>query len=166
MRVISSSFKPPGVCCLGLNLDVGAAVWPQVRQVCRMSCAERAMRREVCPAPLCSSCPLSWPSCATAVLAPLCYRVWYSELLLTSDLLSHHEQVRGLWGQSLAVMSPSLPASLSSSTVGWPWSLEQSALDAAWWNSAVSSDTGELSLTLIASLRYHLSNLHGLFLLA
>lgn len=57
MSVISSSFKPPGVCCLGLSLDFGAAVWPQVRQLCRKSCAERAMRSEVCPALLCNSCP-------------------------------------------------------------------------------------------------------------
>lgn len=40
-----------------------------------------------------------------------------------------------------------------------------SALDAAWWNSAVPSDTGGLSLTLIASLRNHLSNLCSLLLL-
>lgn len=110
---------------------------------------------------------LSWPSCATAMLAPLCYRpVCYSQLLLTPDLLSHHEQGRGQWGHILAVMSPSLSASFSSSAVGWPWSLEQSALDEAWWNSAVSSDTGGLNLTLIASLRNHFSNLCGLFLLA
>lgn len=167
MSVISSSFKPPGVWLPRLILNFGTAVWPQVRQLCRKSCGEWAMRSEVSPVLLCSSCPFSWLSCATAALVPLCYRpVGCSQLLLTPDLRCSPWAGEGTVGREFG-SHLSILACLIVIRSCW---LTLSSLPSMQLGGILLCpqlpDTGGLSLTLIASLRNHLSNRCALFLLA
>lgn len=126
------------------------------KQPCKMSHEKQGLP--------CSSCALFWPSWATSQAG--------TSLLQTCVVVStpgshqtcsaHHEQV---WGQSLAVMSPSLPTSLSSSAVGWPWSLGSVCPWCSLAEFCCALRHRRIEFTLIASLRNHLSNLCGLFLL-
>lgn len=133
---------PQGFGYLGLGLDFGVAVWPQARQLGGKSCVRKSHEKwgltshalHLCLAGLHVSCPgqpmMQWCWCPSAT-------DWYGAL--NSQLTADLAQVKGLWGPSLAMVSPSLPALLSSSAAGSPCSLEQPALATPWWQSAVSS---------------------------
>lgn len=146
MNVISSSFKAPGVWLPGLKPRfwcsyVTSGQTAVQKELCSMSHEKRGLP---CPALQFCLAGLLVP-CPGQAVPQQCWHLSAADLCGAPSSCwhqtrsAHHEQVRRLWGQSLAIMSPSLAASLSSSAVGWPWSLEQSALDRAWWNSAVSS---------------------------